>query len=74
MAGRHPPVIVHPPSSSGGRRITVHGQIVGLAHGRGDLCEMLRAAGLDPKAFDLDDPTVIEWRGGGLDHWPRPAA
>ncbi|MGP4004700.1 hypothetical protein [Streptomyces sp. 8N706] len=70
----HPPVIVHPPSPSGGRRITVRGQIVGLAHGRGDVCEFLREAGLDPSEVALDDPTLIEWRGGDLDHWPRPTA
>ncbi|MGP3926266.1 MULTISPECIES: hypothetical protein [unclassified Streptomyces] len=74
MAAEHPPVIVHPPSPSGGRRVTVHGQIVGLAHGRGDVAEFLRAAGLDPAEVSLNDRTLIEWRGGDLDHWPRPAA
>ncbi|WP_078951535.1 hypothetical protein [Streptomyces rimosus] len=65
--GVHLPVIVHPPSPSGGRRVTVHGQIVGLAHGRGDVAEFLRRAGLAPDAedVDLDAPGLIEWRGGG---------
>ncbi|MEU8567598.1 hypothetical protein AB0C51_04390 [Streptomyces pathocidini] len=74
MAAEHPPVIVHPPSPSGGRRITVRGQIVGLAHGRGDVAEFLRAAGLDPDSVSLNDPTLVEWRGGDIDHWPRPTA
>jgi len=70
MSG-HPPVIVYPPSSTGGRRVTVHGQIVGLAHGRGDVASFLRRAGLAQGAeeIDLDQPELIEWRGGDLDTW-----
>ncbi|MYT27772.1 MULTISPECIES: hypothetical protein [unclassified Streptomyces] len=72
----HPPVIVHPPTPSGGRRVTVHGQIVGLAHGRGDVAEFLRRAGVAEPAQDiaLDDPCLVEWRGGSLDDWPMPSA
>ncbi|WP_411144467.1 hypothetical protein [Streptomyces sp. x-80] len=72
----HPPVIVHPPTPSGGRRVTVHGQIVGLAHGRGDVAEFLRRAGVAEPAEDivLDDPRLVEWRGGNLDDWPTPSA
>jgi hypothetical protein len=41
--------------------------------GRGDLPEFLRRAGLDPDAVRLDDPELIERRGGGPDVWPpRP--
>ncbi|MFE2973765.1 hypothetical protein [Streptomyces sp. NPDC059258] len=68
----HPPVIVYPPSATGGRRVTVHGQIVGLAHGRGEVAALLRAAGFAPgpdKIVDLDRPGLIEWRGGDLDTW-----
>ncbi|AIA07741.1 hypothetical protein K530_52355 [Streptomyces noursei CCRC 11814] len=56
--------------------MTVHGQIVGLAHGRGDVAEFLRRAGVaDPAhAVSLDDPRLIEWRGGSLDDWPMPPA
>ncbi|MGY5128962.1 hypothetical protein [Streptomyces nigrescens] len=70
----HPPVIVHPPTPSGGRRVTVRGQIVGLAHGRGDVAEFLRRAGVAAPAGDieLDDPHLVEWRGGSLDDWPMP--
>ncbi|MFF4696033.1 hypothetical protein [Streptomyces chattanoogensis] len=72
----HPPVIVHPPTPSGGRRVTVRGQIVGLAHGRGDVAEFLRRAGIAGPAGDvqLDDPRLVEWRGGNLDDWPIPPA
>ncbi|WP_052864246.1 hypothetical protein [Streptomyces niger] len=67
----HPPVIVYPPAA-GGRRVTIHGQIVGLAHGRGDVAEFLRRAGVsDAAEIPLGDPALIEWRGGDLDHWPR---
>ncbi|MYU18233.1 hypothetical protein GTZ78_48035 [Streptomyces sp. SID8361] len=65
----HPPVVVHPPSPSGGRRVTIRGEIVGLAHGPGDVAEFLRRAGLDENVVALDDPVLIEWRGGGLEVW-----
>ncbi|KPC84653.1 MULTISPECIES: hypothetical protein [Streptomyces] len=67
----HPPVIVYPPSSTGGRRVTVRGQIVGLAHGRGEVASFLRRAGLAQGAeeIDLEQPELIEWRGGDLDTW-----
>ncbi|MEU3185380.1 hypothetical protein ABZ707_14420 [Streptomyces sp. NPDC006923] len=63
------PIVVHRPSPSGGRRVTVRGQIVGLAHDDRDLVEFLRRAGL-PDAWDLiDDPTWVEWRGGRAHEW-----
>ncbi|MFD9500627.1 hypothetical protein [Streptomyces sp. NPDC060035] len=70
MSG-HPPVIVYPPSPTGGRRVTVRGQIVGLAHGRGDVASFLRQAGfaVGVEEIDLDQPELIEWRGGDLDTW-----
>lgn len=68
MAER-PPVVVHPPSPSGGRRVTIRGQIAGLAYGVPDLLEFLRRAGLDPDEVRLDDAGLIEWRGGGPDVW-----
>ncbi|MEU9033812.1 MULTISPECIES: hypothetical protein [unclassified Streptomyces] len=65
------PVIVHPPSPTGGRRVRVDGQILGLAFNLADLVEFLRRAGLE----GLDEVAVarselIEWRGGGPEHWP----
>lgn len=68
------PVIVYPPARSGGRRVTVRGRIVGMARGRGDVSAYLSRAGLAPDDAALDDPTLIEWRGGGVDDWPDPAA
>ncbi|MET9291625.1 hypothetical protein [Streptomyces sp. NPDC003077] len=72
----HPAVIVYPPTPSGGRRVTVHGRIVGLAHGRGDVQKFLRRAGLAPTTEDVDlgTPDLVEWRGGDKDAWPPPDA
>ncbi|WP_030798931.1 hypothetical protein [Streptomyces sp. NRRL S-337] len=69
MPPERPPVVVHPPSPSGGRRVTVRGQIAGLAYGIADLLEFLRRAGLDPDEVRLDDRGLIEWRGAGPDVW-----
>lgn len=65
----HAPVVVHSPSPTGGRRVTVRGAIVGLAFGPADLLEFLRRAGLDPDTVALDDAELIEWRGGGPNEW-----
>ncbi|MCX4825325.1 hypothetical protein OG883_36835 [Streptomyces sp. NBC_01142] len=75
MSG-HAPVIVLPPLTAGGRRVTIHGQIVGLAHGRGDVAELVRRAGLgrEGETIDLLDEALVEWRGGGVDDWPVPHA
>lgn len=65
-------IVVHPPSPTGGRRITadrVDGDELGLAHGVADLVVILRRAGLDPDQVRLDDPVLIEWRGGKADVW-----
>ncbi|MFJ3949008.1 hypothetical protein ACIPXV_02915 [Streptomyces libani] len=64
-----PPVVVHPPSPSGGRRVTIRGAIAGMAYGPVDLLEFLRRAGLDPDAVRLDGEALIEWRGGGPAVW-----
>ncbi|MFI2184585.1 hypothetical protein [Streptomyces sioyaensis] len=68
MAER-PPAVVHPPSPTGGQRVTVRGQIASLAYGAVDLREFQRRAGLDPDEVVLDDAALIEWRGGGPDVW-----
>ncbi|MFI7315169.1 hypothetical protein [Streptomyces hygroscopicus] len=64
-----PPAVVYPPVPSGGRRVTTRGEIVGLAHGREDVAEFLRRTGLDENVVALNDPGLIEWRGGGPDAW-----
>ncbi|MCX4645875.1 hypothetical protein ACWGDS_45475 [Streptomyces sp. NPDC055059] len=63
------PIIVHPPSRTGGRRVTVRGQILGLAHSDRDVVEFLRRAGI-PAADDLlDEPAWVMWRGGRAHHY-----
>ncbi|MFI8421152.1 hypothetical protein [Streptomyces sp. NPDC085460] len=63
------PIVVHPPSQTGGRRVTVQGRgqevaYLGLAHSDHELVVFLEGAGLlDPEAI-LDDPLWVRWRGG----------
>ncbi|MEU6331467.1 hypothetical protein ABZ851_29950 [Streptomyces sp. NPDC047049] len=58
------PIVVHRPSSTGGRRVTARGQILGLAYNDADLIEFLRRAGLPADDELLDDEAWVEWRGG----------
>ncbi|MFF2409628.1 hypothetical protein [Streptomyces sp. NPDC058092] len=58
------PIVIHGLSPTGGRSVTINGQIAGLAHDDRDLVEFLRRAGLDDAWDILDDPHWIEWRGG----------
>lgn len=60
--------MVHPPDA-GGRLVTVRGERVGRARSTADLLEFLRRTGLDPDDVTLDDPELIEWRGGGPQAW-----
>ncbi|WP_329163940.1 hypothetical protein OHB49_28925 [Streptomyces sp. NBC_01717] len=72
MAGSLP-IVISPPSPTGGRRVRVDGEILGLAHGLRDVVEFLRRAGMDD--IDEDDvilSSLIEWRGGGPDVWSAP--
>ncbi|MGG2463267.1 hypothetical protein ACO0M4_26255 [Streptomyces sp. RGM 3693] len=64
-----PLVVVHPPSHSGGRRVTVNAETLGTAYEPGCIVEFLSRAGLDPDPVWSDDQTLIEWRGGGRDVW-----
>ncbi|MYT57695.1 hypothetical protein GTW29_13390 [Streptomyces sp. SID7834] len=67
------PVIVYPPSPTGGRRVRVDGEILGLAHGLRDVAEFLRRAGLDDvDETDVEASALIEWRGGGPEVWLAP--
>ncbi|MGW6404523.1 hypothetical protein [Streptomyces sp. NPDC055134] len=57
------PIVVHPPLGTGRRRVTVRGQIFGLAHSDHDVVEFLRRADI-PEADDLlDEPAWVMWRG-----------
>ncbi|MFJ2791570.1 hypothetical protein ACIPDW_12965 [Streptomyces sp. NPDC087290] len=58
------PIVIHRPSATGGRRVTVRGQIAGLAHDDADAVEFLRRAGLPDAEQLLDDPAWVQWRGG----------
>ncbi|MEU9304475.1 hypothetical protein [Streptomyces sp. NPDC048269] len=62
-----PRVVVYPPDAQGGRRVRC--EILGPA----DLLGFLRRPGLDPDVVRLDDPLLIESRGGGPAVWsPDP--
>ncbi|MFD5065520.1 hypothetical protein [Streptomyces sp. NPDC058394] len=66
-------VVVHRPSASGGRLVTLrrygHEETLGLAHCDHDLIVFLEAAGVvDPESV-LDDPRRLEWRGGSAHQW-----
>ncbi|MFE9097254.1 hypothetical protein [Streptomyces sp. NPDC007264] len=69
----HPPVVVSPPSPDGGRQVTIHGKRVGTAHSLFDLFELLHQAGLPSEDRAIDDPELIEWRGGGPYDWSDTA-
>ncbi|MFI6879042.1 hypothetical protein ACIBL6_36950 [Streptomyces sp. NPDC050400] len=65
-AGRRAPeIVVQRPSPAGGRRVTVGGTALGLAHSDRDLIEFLRRAGLDDAdGLVLGDSPLIHWCGG----------
>jgi hypothetical protein len=64
------PVVVLPPQSDGGRRVTIRGKRVGTAYNLFDVLDFVHSAGL-PAEEDraVDDPELIEWRGGGPYEW-----
>ncbi|MFI5658650.1 hypothetical protein [Streptomyces sp. NPDC051684] len=65
-----PSVVVHV-GQPGGRQVTIRGESVGVARSVADVAEFLRRAGLADAP--LDDPDVVEWRGGGSGIWPARA-
>ncbi|MFJ4469452.1 hypothetical protein ACIP2X_18435 [Streptomyces sp. NPDC089424] len=67
-------VIVHPPSPTGGRRVRVDGEILGLAHNLTDVAEFLRRAGLDVDPAELPGAPWIDWRGVGPESWGPESA
>ncbi|MFE4218133.1 hypothetical protein [Streptomyces sp. NPDC056844] len=58
------PIVIHRFSPTGGRRVTIRGQIAGLAYDDQDVVEFLRRAGLPDAEQLLDRPEWVEWRGG----------
>ncbi|MGY4903299.1 hypothetical protein [Streptomyces sp. 900116325] len=72
MAGSLP-IVITPPSPTGGRRVRVDGEILGLAMSLRDVVEFLRRAGMDDiTEEDVILSGMIEWRGGGPDVWSAP--
>jgi hypothetical protein len=64
-----PPIVVHALDAKGGRRVTAHAEQLGVAFRLQDVAEFLRQAGLSEDEIQLDDPNLIEWRGGGPEVW-----
>ncbi|MFJ2230491.1 hypothetical protein [Streptomyces halstedii] len=58
------PIVIHRLSHTGGRRVTIRGQIAGLAYEDQHVVEFLRRAGLPDGVELLDRPEWVEWRGG----------
>ncbi|MFB6772680.1 hypothetical protein [Streptomyces sp. NPDC056337] len=62
------PVVVHRPSGSGGREVTLrrdgHDVFLGTAHSDHDLVVFLQNAGIAEPADLLDWPECVEWRDG----------
>ncbi|WP_455355423.1 hypothetical protein [Streptomyces sp. SYSU K217416] len=62
------PVVVHRPSPSGGRKVTLrrdgHEVFLGTAHSVHDLVVFLQNAGIAEPADLLDWPESVEWRDG----------
>ncbi|MEV5854606.1 MULTISPECIES: hypothetical protein [Streptomyces] len=63
------PIVIHRPSPTGGRRVTIQGQIAGLAYNDADVVEFLRRVGLPDAADLLDQGDWVEWRGGRAHHY-----
>lgn len=67
------PIVVHPPSRTGGRRATVHSgardRILGTAYSDHDLVVFLEGAGVQDADSILDDDRWVEWRGGRAHQW-----
>ncbi|MEU7134862.1 hypothetical protein [Streptomyces sp. NPDC046261] len=68
MEKQQPPVVVHP-LVEGTRMVRIHGESVGKAHSLRDLEGFMSRFGL--RDVDLDNPALVEWRGGGSSVWPQ---
>ncbi|MDG4861425.1 hypothetical protein P8605_25145 [Streptomyces sp. T-3] len=63
------PIVVFPPKAGEGRRVAVRGVPLGIANSDRELVEFLRRAGLNEADVALDDPHLVEWRGGSAHQW-----
>ncbi|WTF00847.1 hypothetical protein OHB14_57895 [Streptomyces sp. NBC_01613] len=68
-----PSAVVLPPSEDGGRSVTIQGERVGTAYSLFDVLEFLHQVGLPAEDRAVDDPELIEWRGGGPYDWNSTA-
>ncbi|MFD8003848.1 hypothetical protein [Streptomyces mirabilis] len=68
-----PPAVVLSPESDGGRRVMIHGKYTGTAYSLFDVLDFLHRAGLPAEDRVVDDPELIEWRGGGPYDWDNTA-
>lgn len=64
-----PPVVVLPPAPDGGRQVTIHGEPAGTAYSLFDVLDLVHRADLPAEDRAVDDPGLIEWRGGGPYDW-----
>ncbi|MER7467060.1 hypothetical protein [Streptomyces sp. NPDC097981] len=63
-------LVVHPPDHRGWRRVRCDGQSLGTAYRLSDITVFLAATGMEnAEDFDLTDPALVDWRGGGPDCW-----
>jgi hypothetical protein len=53
--------------------VTIHGEDVGTAYSLFDVLDFLHRAGLPAEDRAIDDPELIEWRGGGPYDWNNSA-
>ncbi|MGW7244291.1 hypothetical protein [Streptomyces sp. NPDC054804] len=63
------PVVVQPPSPSGGCRVRVDSVLLGVAQGPGDLVDFLRRAGLEIEPQEFADSLFVGWQGVGPGRW-----
>lgn len=58
-------------TAGGGRRVTIHAEPDGTAYSLFDVLDCLHVRACLPAREDLavDDPELIEWRGGGPYAW-----
>ncbi|GAA3914412.1 hypothetical protein GCM10023084_77600 [Streptomyces lacrimifluminis] len=68
------PIVIHPASRTGGRRVTVHSgggrdEILGTAYSDHDLVVFLEGAGVQDPDSILDDDRWFDWSGGHAHQW-----
>ncbi|MEJ8672239.1 hypothetical protein WKI71_39555 [Streptomyces sp. MS1.AVA.1] len=56
-------------ASDGGRQVTIRGEPTGTAYSLFDVMDLVHRAGLPGEDRAVDDPDLIEWRGGGPYDW-----